>query len=1144
MDFYAVLAQVSELLQREGRVSYRALKVQFSLDDDQLEALEDELIEAKRLAVDERGRVLVWVGEAPPAEPPALHPSPVVPQPDSQSGHSVQRAPLTTPHAPDAERRQLTVMFCDLVDSTTLAQQLDPEDYRAVVRAYQEAAVAALQPFDGYVAQYLGDGLLVYFGYPQAREDAAQRAVRGALAIVDAMEPLNARLEPQHGVRVAVRLGLHTGVAVVGTVGSGARQEQLAMGDTPNIAARLQSLAAPNTVVLSAVTARLLHGAFALEDGGVHQLKGVAEPMPVFCVLGPGESASDEVEPSPARLPFLVGREEELGLLLRRWEQSKAGLGQVVLLSGEAGIGKTALVEVLRAHVAREGYTRVGFRGSPYHTHSALYPVIEHVKRVLRLDRHDSSEAALDKLEQALQGLRLREEVIPLLAALLSVPLPEGRYPALTLTPQQQRQQTLDALVAWLAAEAERRPVLAVYEDVHWADPSTLELLGMLVAQSPTVPMLHVLAFRPDFVPPWLPRSHVTPLTLNRLDHPQVEALIRHLAGGKALPAEVVQHIVARTDGVPLFVEELTKTVLESGLVREEGPAYARTGPLASVPIPATLHDTLLARLDRLPAAKAVAQLGAVLGREFAYALIQALAPLDEATLQARLEQLVAAELLYQRGRPPRATYRFKHALIQDTAYASLLKSTRQQMHQRMAQALEAQFPEIMAAQPELVAQYYTEASLIEQAIPYWLQAGQQALQRSANSEAVQHLTTGLALCVTLPETPTRAQQELDLQMALGPALIATKGYAAPEVEQTYARARVLCAQVGETPQLVPTLGGLWRFYLNRGVLPTARELGEQLARLAQQEDMPIDCLGASAALGTTLFFLGDYAAAWTHLAHGLTLADPTQQRGLALRYGEAPGVTCLTYATHTLWCLGYPAQAVQRGQEALILAQALAHPFSLALAQHFAASLHHRRREVLAVQEQAEALLTLATAQRFPAWAGVGTCWRGWALAMQGHWEAGLTQMRQGMTAVLATGQTLTRPFCLALLAEAAGYVGEVEEGLHLLTDARAALEGSGRGDLLAETYRLQGALLLRQAVPETVQAEACFQQALAIARRQQAKSWELRAAMSLSRLWQQQGKRAEARELLAPIYGWFTEGFDTSDLQDAKVLLAELGM
>jgi class 3 adenylate cyclase len=762
MDFYAVLAQVSELLQREGRVSYRALKVQFSLDDDQLEALKDEPIEAKRLAMDERGRVLVWVGEIPPTESSTMRPSPVAPLSDVQPDHPVQSAPLaTTSPSPEAERRQLTVMFCDLVDSTNLAQRLDPEDYRAVVRAYQEAAVAALRPFDGYVAQYLGDGLLVYFGYPRAHEDAAQRAVRAGLAIVDAMEPLNTRMVPQCGVRVAVRLGLHTGVAVVGTVGSGVRQEQLAMGDTPNIAARLQGLAAPNTVVLSAVTARLLHGAFALEDVGVQQLKGVVEPMPVFCVLGPGEPASDEAEPAPARLPFLVGREAELGVLLRRWEQSKTGLGQVVLLSGEAGIGKTALVEALRAHVAQEGRTRVGFRCSPYHTHSALYPVIEHIKRVLRLDRQNSPESTLDKLEQALQeSPLLREEAIPLLPALLSVPLPDGRYPALALTPQQQRQQTLDALVAWLVAEAERCPVLAVYEDMYWADPSTLELLGVLVEQSPTVPMLHVLTFRPDFVSRWPPRAYITPITLNRLDRPQAEALIRHVAGGKALPEEVTQYIVTRTDGVPLFVEELTRMVLESGLLREAEVHYVLTKPLASMPIPTTLHDAFMARLDRLSAAKAVAQLGAVLGREFAYALIQALESLDEVTLQARLGELVAAELLYQRGRPPHATYRFKHALIQDAAYASLLKSARQQMHQQVARVLETQFPETVAMQPELVAQHYTEAGLTEQSIPCWQRAGQQALQRSANSEAVQHLSKGLELLATLPEAPARPQQE------------------------------------------------------------------------------------------------------------------------------------------------------------------------------------------------------------------------------------------------------------------------------------------------------------------------------------------------------------------------------------------------
>jgi predicted ATPase len=549
-----------------------------------------------------------------------------------------------------------------------------------------------------------------------------------------------------------------------------------------------------------------------------------------------------------------------------------------------------------------------------------------------------------------------------------------------------------------------------------------------------------------------------------------------------------------------------------------------------------------MARLDRLGAAKAVAQLGAVLGREFAYALIQALASLDEATPQERLGQLVAAELLYQRGRPPRATYRFKHALIQDAAYASLLKSTRQQVHQQAAQVLEAQFPETMATQPELVAQHYTEAGLMEQAIPCWQRAGQQALQRSANLEAIRHLTTGLDLLAMLPETPARAQQELDLQIALGPALAATKGYAAPEVEQTYARARVLCAQVGETPQLLPTLRGLYLVYLNRGVLPTARELGEQLYRLAQRAAAPTPRQEAHEALGSILFHLGEYAAAWTHFEQSLALADPAAQRALDLRHSLAPGVTCFAHAANTLWCLGYPAQAVRRSQEALALAQELAHPQSLAQAQHWAASLHYRRREAPAVQAQAEALLTLATAQGFPLWEGFGTCWRGLALAMQGQEEAGLAQLRQGMAAVLAMGQRLPLSRCLVQHAEAAGRAGQVEEGLRLLTEALVAFEESGRGDELAEAYRLQGEFLLRQAAPDVAQAEACFQQALAIAHRQQARSWELRAATSLSRLWQQQSKRAEAYELLVPIYSWFTEGFDTADLQDAKVLLDEL--
>jgi predicted ATPase len=582
--------------------------------------------------------------------------------------------------------------------------------------------------------------------------------------------------------------------------------------------------------------------------------------------------------------------------------------------------------------------------------------------------------------------------------------------------------------------------------------------------------------------------------------------------------------------------------LLESGLVREEADRYALTGPLPPLAIPATLQDSLMARLDRLAAARALAQLGAVLGREFAYELILAVASMDEATVQRGLAQLVDAELLYQRGRPPQARYVFKHTLIQETAYQSLLKSTRQQYHQRSAQVLAAQFPEIVETQPELVARHYTEAGLIEQAIPFWQQAGQQARQRSANLEAVRHLTTGLELLAMLPETPARVQQELDLQIALGLVLIDTKGRGAPEVEQTYARARALCQQVGDTPQLFSALQGLCGFYRSRGALPTARELGEQLYQLARREADQTHRLEAHGALGGILFYLGDYAAARTYLEQGITLIDPTAQRALALRSNVTTGLTwCLVHAALTLWCLGYPAQALRRSQEALALAQELAHPYSLGLARHYAASLHHHRREAPAVQAQVEALLTLAAAQGFPLWAGFGTCWLGWALAMRGQSAAGLAQLHQGMTALLATGQELGRPFCLVLLAEAAGQVDQVDEGLRLLAEALMAMEESRRGDILAEAYRLRGELLLRQAVPDAAQAEACFQQALDIARWQQAKSWELRAAMSLAHLWQQQGERQEAHDLLAPIYGWFTEGFDTADLREARALLGE---
>jgi class 3 adenylate cyclase/predicted ATPase len=1142
MTFEEILDQALAMVQRRGRVTYRTLKLQFALDDEQLATLKDELLYSQPHVVDDAGRGLLWTGDRErPADCPPSAPSVTSASPPGQMTRGA--LPPAARTASDAERRQLTVLFCDLVDSTRLSTQLDPEDYREVVRAYHAACTEVIQRYDGYIAQYLGDGLLVYFGYPLAHEDDAQRAVRAGLGMLAAMGDLPQGLHQAHGLHLAIRIGIHTGMVVVGAMGGGGRQEQLALGDVPNIAARMQGLAEPNTLMISADTYRLIQGYFRCQDLGVQTLRGVPAPVTFYRVLSASGATSRLDVAQPRGLTPLIGRESEVTLLLERWEQVKAGHGHVVLLTGEAGIGKSRLVQVLKDHVANEPHVRWECRSAEYAQNTALFPLVDLFQRLLRFDAHEAPDAKLAKLEHALSQYRLSlDESVPLFAPLLSLSLPESRYAPLRLSRQRQRQKTLESIVAILLELAERQPVLFILEDLHWTDPSTLEFLDLLLDQTPTASVLVLLTCRPHFQPAWHHRSYLTEITVNRLFHTQVEQLVNRMTDGKIFPQEVLAQVVEKTDGVPLFVEEITKSLLESGQLQAVDGHYKLTGSFSTFAIPATLHDSLMARLDRLVTPKAVAQYAAVIGRQFSYALLHVVAHVDEVLLQHELGRLVEAEIVYQRGVPPQATYVFKHALIQDAAYQSLLRSTRQQYHQHIAQVLAEQFPETAETQPELLAHHYTEAGLGEQAIDYWQRAGQQALQRSANPEAVQHLTAGLKLLATLPETPARAQQELEIQTALGPALMATKGQAAPEVEQTYARARVLCAQVGETPQLFSTLRGLCWVYLNREALPTARELGTQLLRLAQRAAAPTHLLEAHDALGGILFFLGEYAAARTHLEQGIALTDPAAQRSLALRHGVAPAVRCLAHAAPTLWCLGYPEQAVRRSQEALGLAQGLTHPFSLALAQHFAAYLHHCRREAPAVQAQAEALLALATAHGFPLWVGLGTCWRGWVLAMQEQGEAGLAQIRQGIAAYRATGAALAVPHFCTLLAEVADYLGHPEDGLQALAEAHTLMEQHEEHWWEAEVHRLRGVLLLRQPGTPQAEAEAWLQRALDVARRQEAKSLELRAAMSLARLWQQQGQRTAAYELLAPIYGWFTEGFDTADLQEARALLDAL--
>jgi class 3 adenylate cyclase/tetratricopeptide (TPR) repeat protein len=1126
VDFVTVVDQAIALLRQRGRLTYRTLQLQFQLDDTHLQALTDELIKGQRLAVDEEGAVLVWTGDTATSGSPA-------------SPASVPASPPAAASPPEAERRQLTVLFCDLVDSTRLARRFDPEDWREMVRAYQAACATVIQRFDGSIAQYLGDGLLVYFGYPQAHEDDARRAVHTGLAMLEAMRQLNVRLEREQHVQLAVRVGIHTGLVVVGEMGGGGRHEHLALGDTPNLAARLQGLAAPDTVVVSADTVRLVEGYVRYKDLGTQAFKGVDTPVAVYHVVGEGTAQSRLEVTAPHGWTPLVGREAEVALLRERWAQVTEGLGQVILVQGEAGIGKSRLVQVLKEHVAEAPHAALECRGSPYHQHSALYPVIDLIQRAWQLAPGETPLEHLHTLEAVLAPSRLPvAQTVPLLAALLSLPLPPDRYAPLSLTPQQQKQQTLDALLGWLLALAAQQPVLLIVEDLHWIDPSTLEWVSLLLDQVPTTRLGLLMTARPDFPVPWGARAYFAQLTPGRFARPQVQQMVEGVTGGKRLPAEVMQQIVAKADGVPLFVEELTKAVLEASWLQAQEDHYDLTGPLPPLAIPATLQDALMARLDRLAEGKAVAQLGAVLGRTFPHALLQTVAPLDELAVWRGLGQLVEAEVLYQQGGPPQATYTFKHALLQDAAYQSLLRSTRQQYHQRTAHVLVEQFPDLVETQPELVAHHSTEAGLGALAVEYWQRAGERVRRYAGEREAIAHYRKGLDVLQTLPVTPMRAQHELDMLVYLIEVLHNTEGPASPKFGPLMAQARVLCQQTGDTPHLFWVLFYLRGGYAMRGEHQTAREVAEQALALAQRLQEPALFVSAHYSLGNALMCLGDLTSARSHFEQALAY-DDTQQRTFR---SWAHTVLSLSRVACLLWLLGYPDQALQRNHEAFVVVQQWSNPHHTYATLVHASTLHLFRREVSAVHERTEAALALAAEQGTRRHLPSMMHYRGWVLTAQGHSEEGIAQMRQSLEVMQATGEILGKPLLLALLAEAYGQSGQAEEGLRLLAEALAEMDTTGERDNEAELYRIQGELLVQQAVPDALQAEVCFQQALAVARRQEAKSLELRAAVSLSQLWQQQSKRAEAYELLAPIYGWFTEGFETADLQDAKALLEEL--
>ena len=1052
----------------------------------------------------------------------------------AQSAATVTSAPVSPPPI-DAERRQLTVMFCDLVGSTALSTRFDPEDLRELIGDYHRTVSKMVGRFDGFVAKYMGDGVLVYFGYPRAHEDDAERAVRAGLGAISAVGRLRFK-----SAKLQARVGIATGLVVVGDlIGEGSAQEQSVVGETPNLAARLQALAEPDTIVIAASTRRLVGDLFEYRDLGAVDVKGIAAPVPAWQVLRPSVVESRFEALRGAALSPLVGRDEEIDLLLRRWARAKTGDGQVVLLSGEPGIGKSRIAAALAERLHAEPYLRLRYFCSPYHQDSALYPFIDQLGRAAGFAREDPPASQLAKLETLLVRAAPREEDVAFLADLLSLPVLE-RHPLPNLSPQRKKERTLEALIRQLEGLARQHPMVVVFEDAHWIDPTSRELLDLMVEHVRSLPVLLIVTFRPEFQPPWTGQPQVTMLALNRLDRHDRTALVAQIAGGRALPTEVMDQIADRTDGVPLFVEELTKSVLESGLLREERDLYVLDRALPPFAIPTTLHDLLLARLDRLASVRLVAQIGAAIGREFSYALLRAVSRLPEDELHGALDRLVGSELVFQRGTPPEAVYSFKHALVQDAAHGSLLRSSRQQLHAQIAEALETQSQEMMENRPEILAQHYAEAGLVEKSVAYWGKAGRRSAARSAMAEAAAQLQKGLDQLELLSDTPERQRQELEFRSSLGAALAAVKGYAALETGRAYARARELWEQLGSPAEFLQVPYGQSVYYMGRGELDLAQRLDEDLLRLSRERNDYAGLVLGHLSSGRDLMLVGRFTLSRSHFEEVIALYDPKFHRSLSHHDANYPRVSSQAYSAIVLFCLGFPDQALAQSSAAIAEALRLAHPPSLALSLSLGTLPLALVGDNLALDKRADQLVKVATEQGFPVWRAVGTVHRGWIMVGNGDVAEGVSLLRSGSAAYRATGTEMWTTHFLALQARACGIAGQNENALTMLDEALQIVARTRARWFEAELIRLKGQLVLRQG--DTAAAEKLYRNALSIAVEQEAKLWELRAAASLARLRRDQGRHAEARDLVAPVYEWFTEGFDTADLKEAKALLYEL--
>jgi class 3 adenylate cyclase/tetratricopeptide (TPR) repeat protein/energy-coupling factor transporter ATP-binding protein EcfA2 len=1115
---------LSAWLQMLGLERYAAVFAENEVDLDTLRVLSEADLEQLGLPFGPRKRLVKALADLA-SKPAATLVSP----------SRANQLPSAPDSSTEAERRHLTVMFCDLVGSTALAQKLDPEELRDLMQAYQRACGEVISSYDGHVAQYLGDGLMVYFGWPKAHEDDAERAVRASLDVVDAVKSVPAAAPLQ------VRIGIATGPVVVGETGAGdASVPKVAVGETPNLAARLQGLAGTDEIVVGPTTQRLLGTSFEYRDLGRHALKGIVEPVHAWRVLGAAsvEGRFEATREAGALTP-LVGREEEIQLLLHRWEQAKAGEGQVVLLCGEPGVGKSRILQVLRERIAQEPHTRLRYQCSPFHSNSAFHPVIEQFERAAGFSREDSPGEKLEKMEALLgAGGGDVKSVAPLFAAMLSLPL--DRYPVVRLSPQQRKDNTIEAQVAQALGLARTQPVLFLFEDAHWADPTTLETFDRLVNRIESACVLMVVTYRPGFVPAWIGQPRVATLTLARLSRREAAALAEKVTRGKLLPPDVLDQIVAKTDGVPLFVEELTKAVIESGLLRDCGDRYELDGPLPPLAIPSTLQDSLMSRLDRLAPVKEVAQIGAAIGREFSHELLAAVSPRPAVELEATLEQLVASELVIRRGHPPAAIYAFKHALVQDAAYQSILRSRRQQLHASIARALDAQFPDVTEGAPELLAAHYEKAGMPDDAVAWFMRAGHRAQVRSANKEAVNHLERALSLLNQILDAQQRPSIELDIRARLGTLHMMLEGWTSARARPQFERVHELRDVLGHEQQKFISRAGLIMALSWTGRASEARVLGEELVHVANGTKQKVHELIARERYGASLMYLGRYQDATDQWNRVLELYDRETDVELAFEYGHDPGVCALAFCAYTYWQLGYPEKARHCADASVVLARSVGHAFTLAFALTYAGvDVSYFMRDpdrALAFAREGEEVTKKGSFGHLHA---LCSFHHAWSLTRLGSSAGALDRMRQALDDLQQLGMVaIIAPRMTAQLAETYARAGKPDEGLEILAASPDRAPGRKRVRF-SDIYWIEGDLHLAKSKPDPTLAESCYLEAVGIAIEDKAKIPHLRASLRLARLWLSQGKGDQARGLLQPLYHSFTEGFGIADLMEAKQVL-----